>query len=460
MRHDAIVVGGGPGGYVAAIRMGQLGLKVGLVEEGALGGVCLNWGCVPTKALYSATRLVAQASRAAGAGIEFGAPAIDLLRLAAWKEGIVSRLAGGIVSLLKQNGVTLFPARGTLAGPGRVVLATGETLESERVVLATGSSPVEIPGFPFSHSRVWSSDDALALREVPARLLVVGAGVVGLELATIYRRLGSEVAVVEMMGDVLPGLDLDARTLALVRRAQGTLGIALHLNAAAESFEETSSGLAVRLRSGERLEAERVLVAVGRRPNSSGIGLETAGISPDRRGFVPVDLCLKTTAPGVWAIGDLVPGPMLAHKASAEGVRVAGSFAGEDVPLDYEAIPQAVFTDPEVASVGLSEARAKEKGHETVVGRFPYAALGKALGMGETEGFFQVVGEKGTGRLLGVQIVGAEASDLISEAALAVQSRLTLSQIADAVHPHPTLPEGLKEAAENALGRAIHTVNR
>jgi dihydrolipoamide dehydrogenase len=347
-----------------------------------------------------------------------------------------------------------------LAGPGRVGLSTGETLDAERVVLATGSTPIEIPGFPFSHPRVWSSDDALALTEVPTRLLVVGGGVIGLELATIYRRLGSEVAVVEMMGDVLPGLDLDARTLALVRRSLGALGITLHLNAAAESFEETSQGIAVRLRSGQRLEAERVLVAVGRRANSAGIGLETAGILPDRRGFVPVDSSLRTSAPDVWAIGDLVPGPMLAHKASAEGVRVAGSFVGEDVPLDYEAIPQAVFTDPEVASVGLSEARAKEMGHETVVGRFPYAALGKALGMGESEGFFQVVGQKGTGRLLGVQIVGAEASDLISEAALAIQSGLTLARIAEAIHPHPTLPEGLKEAAENALGRAIHTVNR
>lgn len=460
MRHDAIVIGGGPGGYVAAIRMGQLGLKVALVEEKRIGGVCLNWGCVPTKALYSATRLVAQASRVAGAGIAFGAPSIDLPRLAAWKEGIVSRLSGGIVSLLKQNGVALFSARGALAGPGRVGLSTGETLDAERVVLATGSTPIEIPGFPFSHPRVWSSDDALALTEVPTRLLVVGGGVIGLELATIYRRLGSEVAVVEMMGDVLPGLDLDARTLALVRRSLGALGITLHLNAAAESFEETSQGIAVRLRSGQRLEAERVLVAVGRRANSAGIGLETAGILPDRRGFVPVDSSLRTSAPDVWAIGDLVPGPMLAHKASAEGVRVAGSFVGEDVPLDYEAIPQAVFTDPEVASVGLSEARAKEMGHETVVGRFPYAALGKALGMGESEGFFQVVGQKGTGRLLGVQIVGAEASDLISEAALAIQSGLTLARIAEAIHPHPTLPEGLKEAAENALGRAIHTVNR
>jgi len=460
MTYDVVVIGGGPGGYVSAIRMGQLGLKVALVEKADLGGVCLHWGCVPTKALYAATRLVARAKVAPAYGIAFGEPRIELERLATWKEGVVRRLTDGIASLLKANAVTVIEAEGRLAGPGRVALSSGETLEARRIVLATGSSPVEIPGFRFSDPAVWSSDKALALSEVPERLLVIGGGVIGLELATIYRRLGSAVTVIELLQEILPGIDLGRRGLSLLRRSLAAQGIDVHLEAAAESLAATADGAVVRARSGESFAADRVLLAVGRRPNSLGIGLETVGVAADRRGFVLVDEHLETSAPGVFAIGDLVPGPMLAHKASAEGLKLAAWFAGEETALDYSLIPQAIFTDPEVALVGLSEESARGAGHEVAVGRFPYASLGKALGMNEPEGFFQVVAEKRTGRLLGAQIVGAEASDLISEAAVAVENGLTVAAIADAVHPHPTLPEGLKEAAENALGRAIHTANR
>lgn len=460
MKYDVAIIGAGPGGYVSAIRMGQLGMKVALIEEAKLGGVCTNRGCIPTKALYSATKLLERAEDAEAIGIEFAAPVIDLEKLASWKEGVVSTLVEGISFLLKSNGVTVYQARGRLDGTGRVALSTGETIEADRIVLAAGSSPIEIPGFTFADPRVWSSDDALALTEIPQRLLVIGGGVIGLELATIYNRLGSTVTVIEMMDEILPGIDLDRRTIATLKRSLKAQGINIHLNMAAETYKEGAQGLVIKTKSGESFEADRVLLAVGRRPNSSEIGLETVGIKSDRRGFIQVDGNLQSSAPEVYAIGDLVPGPMLAHKASAEGIKLAAAFVGDELPLDYETIPQAIFTDPEVASVGLSEKLAKEKGIDTVVGRFPYAALGKALGMGETEGFFQVVAEVKSGRLLGAQIVGAEASDLISEAALAVQNGLSLSAIADAVHPHPTLPEGLKEAAENALGRAIHTVNR
>ncbi len=460
MKYDVAIIGAGPGGYVSAIRMGQLGLNVALIEEAKLGGVCLNRGCIPTKALYSATKLLERAKSAGEMGIEFAAPRIDLARLASWKEGVVSGLVDGVATLLKSNGVTVYQARGRLDGTGRVALSTGETLDAERIVLAAGSSPIEIPGYSFSDPYVWSSDEALALTEIPQRLVVIGGGVIGLELATIYNRLGSTVTVIEMMDEILPGIDLDRRTIATLKRSLKAQGINIHLNMAAETYKETAQGLAIKTKSSESFEADRVLLAVGRRPNSSEIGLETLGIEPDRRGFIQVAGNLQTSAPGVYAIGDLVPGPMLAHKASAEGLKLAATFVGDELPLDYETIPQAIFTDPEVASVGLSEKLAKEKGIDTVVGRFPYAALGKAQGMRETEGFFQVVAEAKSGHLLGTQIVGAEASDLISEAALAVQNGLPLSAIAEAVHPHPTLPEGLKEAAENALGRAIHTVNR
>jgi len=460
MRYDVAVIGGGPGGYVAAIRMGQLGLKVALIEEGDLGGVCLNRGCIPTKALYSATKLLERAEDAKAMGIEFTAPAVDLEKLASWKDGVISTLVGGIAALLKANGVTVYPARGRLDGTGRVALSTAETVDAERIVLATGSSPIEIPGFSFANPYVWSSDDALDLTEIPERLVVIGGGVIGLEIATIYNRLGSAVTILEMMPEILPGIDLDRRTIATLKRALKAQGIIIRVNTAAKSIEETSEGPVVQIADGDAVAADRILLAVGRRPNSTDIGLETLGIEPDRRGFVPVDKELQTSAPGVYAIGDLVLGPMLAHKASADAVHLAALFVGETSSLDYETIPQAIFTDPEIASVGLSEKKAKEEGYDIIVGRFPYAALGKAQGMRETEGFFQVVADAKSERLLGAQIIGAEASALIAEAALAVQNKLPLSAIADGIHAHPTLPEGLKEAAEAALGRAIHAVNR
>ncbi len=460
MKYDVAMIGGGPGGYVAAIRMGQLGLSVALIEEGNLGGVCLNRGCIPTKALYSATKLLERAEDAKAMGISFPMPDLDLSALAAWKDGVVSTLVSGISSLLKTNGVTIYQARGRLDGTGNVALSTGETVDAERIVLATGSSPIEISGFSFANPYVWSSDDALNLTEIPERLVVIGGGVIGLEIATIYNRLESTVTILEMMPEILPGIDLDRRTIATLKRALKAQGITIRVNTAAKSIEETPEGALVQIADGDAVAADRILLAVGRRPNSADIGLETVGIEPDRRGFVPVDEKLQTSAPGVYAIGDLVLGPMLAHKASADAVHLAALFVGETPSLDYETIPQAIFTDPEISSVGLSEKKAKEEGYDIVVGRFPYAALGKAQGMRETEGFFQVVADAKSKRLLGTQIIGAEASALIAEAALAVQNKLSLSAIADGIHAHPTLPEGLKEAAEAALGRAIHAVNR
>ncbi len=458
MRYDAAIIGGGPGGYVAAIRMGQLGFNVALIEQERVGGVCLNRGCIPTKALYSATKLLEQARRAKEIGIEFSPPKLDIAGLASWKDGIVTQLVGGVEKLLAANGVELIKAAGTALEPGKISLSTGEILEADRVVLALGSSPVTIPGFSFDDPLIWSSDEALSLAEIPERLLVIGGGVIGLELATIYSRLGSTVTVLELLPEILPGVDLDRRVVSRVVQGLKRQGIYLRLETAAASYEKTSDGAVVRTQEGEEIAADRVLIAIGRRPNSAG--LEGLGIELDQHGFVVVDENLETSVPGIYAIGDLVPGPMLAHKASAEGLKLAAHFAGEEYSLNYDSIPQAIFTDPEVASVGLSERRAKEKGYEVHVGRFPYAALGKALGMNEPDGFFQVVADARSQRVLGVQIAGAEASDLISEAAVAVQNGLSVSAIADSIHPHPTLPEGLKEAAESALGRAIHTINR
>jgi dihydrolipoamide dehydrogenase len=462
MPYDALVIGGGPGGYVCALRSAQLGLKVALVEEEELGGVCLHWGCVPTKALYAATRLVHQASTAAEMGIDFAAPTLDLSRLAAWKSGVTGRLAGGIADLMRAAGVDVVRDRARLVGPREIRLADGGTVSAERVVIATGSRPIEIPGFPFSDGRgVWSSDDALRLREIPNRLTVVGGGVVGLELAMIYRRLGSDVTVVELLPDVLAPLGLDRRAIAVVKRGLALAGIRVLNGVSATAQNAKGEELEVTLSDGSKLETDRVLVAVGRRPNSADLGLETIGLVPDRRGAIPVDERGETSVKGVYAIGDVVPGPMLAHKASADGLITAHAMAGdarEATPA--ELIPQVVFTDPEIASIGMSETAARAAGRDIVVGRFAYAGLGKALGMRETEGFFQVVASNPDHRILGVTIVGAEASDLLAEGALAVRHGLTLEQVADTVHAHPTLPEGFLEAVENALGLGIHTARR
>ncbi|RLE34510.1 dihydrolipoyl dehydrogenase [Candidatus Acetothermia bacterium] len=458
MDYEAIIIGGGPGGYVAAIRMGQLGLKTALVEKERVGGVCLNRGCIPTKALYAATGLIERAGKAGDFGIDFPRPKIDLPRLIAWKDGIVARLVTGVEKLLAANGVTLIKAEAEPLGSGKVSLSSGDEITGERIVLALGSAPVEIPGFSFSDPIVWSSTDALNPDSIPEQLVVIGGGVIGLELATVYSRLGTAVTVLELMDEILPGLDIDRRAIARVKAGLKAAGIDIRTGTAAAGYEKDGEVAVVKTKEGERFRADRILLAVGRRPNSAG--LAELGIELDRRGFVMVDENLATSVPGIYAIGDLTPGPMLAHKASAEGVKLAARFAKEDYPLDYDKIPQAIFTSPELASVGLSEKRAKEEGYEILVGRFPYAGLGKALGMNEPDGFFQIVADAKTKRILGAQIVGAEASDLISEAAVAVQNGLTLEAIADPVHPHPTLPEGLKEAAENALGRAIHAVNR
>ncbi len=463
MKYDVAIIGAGPGGYVAAIRMAQLQMKVALIEERDLGGVCLNRGCVPTKALYSATKLIERAENAASMGISFPTPDLDLSALAAWKDGVVSRLVNGVATLLKANKATVIQARGTIAAQGRIDLSTGETVETERIVLATGSFPIEIPGFSFDDKRVWSSDDALMLSEVPEKLVVIGGGVIGLEIATIYNRLESEVTVLEMMPEILPGIDIDRRTVATLKRALKAQGITIKTNTAAASLEETADGAVVHTKSGDALYADRVLLAVGRRPNSRGIGLENVGIEPDRRGFIEVDENLQTSTENVYAIGDVVAGPMLAHRASNDALVLAEYLAGGKGATHGgrdRVIPQAIFTDPEIASVGLSEKKAKEEGYDVIVGRFPYAALGKALGMNEPDGFFQVVAEADSHRLIGTQIVGADASSLIAEAAIAAQNNLSLEAIADSVHAHPTLPEGLKEAAEAALGRAIHAVNR
>ncbi|UCF10543.1 MAG: dihydrolipoyl dehydrogenase [Candidatus Bipolaricaulota bacterium] len=460
METQVAIVGAGPAGYTAALRLRQLGSEVVLIERDEIGGTCLNWGCIPTKALFHATERIEAALSGAAMGIRFAAPEVNVAELRSWTTDVVTVLRDGVGTLLDGAGVAVVRSTARLATDGGLLLDDGERVKAERIVLASGSAAIEIPSMPFDGETVWSSDDALALTEIPERFLVIGAGVVGLEMALLYRRLGSEVTVVELADRLLPTMDLDPRILSTLGRGLAQRGITVRLGDAAASFAPTGGAGVLTTASGVELEADRMLVAVGRRARTRELGLEELSVACDEAGRVTVDEGFATSVPGLYAIGDVIAGPMLAHKASADALAVAAGLHGESFAVDYEAVPQAVFTDPEVACVGLSERSARERGLTVDVGRFPYAALGRAQAMDESEGLFQVVADHDSGRLLGVQVVGAHAADLIGIGALGLHGELTVHQLADAVQVHPTLPEGLKEAAENALGRAIHIAGR
>ena len=456
--YDLIVIGTGPGGYHAAIRAAQLGLKTLAVEKGEVGGVCLNVGCIPTKALLHAAKAKKLAKEAAEFGLALKEEGLDLEKLAAWRDQVTKKLTGGVEFLFKGNGVDLVRGQAKVLSP-REVEVGGERYRAKRLVLATGSRPIELPGFPFDEERVLSSTGALKIeRGIPKRLLVLGAGAIGLEFASIYRAFGSEVVVVELMDQILPGADPEAANV--LARNLKRAGIEIKTRTKAEGFEETEEGLNVRLsgpKGEETLTADRILVAVGRRPNSEG--LAGLGLALDEKGFVVTDERMQTSVPGVFAIGDLRGAPLLAHKAMKEGVVAAEVAAGKPSAFDQQ-IPSVVYTDPEYASVGMTEAEAMEKGIAVQVGKFPYAANGRALTRQEKDGFVKVVTDAEYKVVLGVQIVGPEASELIAEAALAVEMGALADDLELTIHPHPTLSESLMEAAANVNKAAIHILNK
>jgi dihydrolipoamide dehydrogenase len=465
---DVIVIGGGPGGYGCAIRLGQLKQKVICVEKEEVGGVCLNWGCVPSKALIAASHTYEKVKvHGAGMGILAEGLAVDSNKMQDWKAGIVKKLTGGIRGLFKGNGVELVMGNARVTGPRTVEVKTAEggteTIEATKaLVIATGSSTIEIPTFKFDGKQIIGAREAVSLREVPKRLLVIGGGVIGLELGMVYQKLGSDLTVVEATAGLLPGVDPECT--AVVEKKLVKLGARVIKNAMAKGFEKNADGsVAVKIDMGggkfDTVVTDVVLVAVGMRPNGAGLGLEEIGVKVER-GFVPTDELGRTAVDGVYAIGDVSGMPMLAHKATKEGEVIAEVIAGHKAAKDWVSIPAAIFTDPEIAVAGLSEAQAKEKGIEVRVGKFPFAALGRAMAVNETEGFFKVVADKKTNQLLGIHIVGASASDLISEGALALEMHAFLEDIGLTIHPHPTLGEGMMEAAMNGLGHAIHVLNR
>jgi dihydrolipoamide dehydrogenase len=457
--YDLTILGGGPGGYVAAIRAAQLGLRVALVEKDrALGGTCLQRGCIPTKALLHYTELVEKLAHCADFGVNVGQTSIDVPKMHAAKAKVVKRMALGIDGLMKKNGIAVKTGPGRLVGEGQVEVG-GETIRSTRVLLATGSKPATLPFLPPDGRRVFTSDEILTHTDVPRSLVVLGAGAVGLEFACIYKALGCHVQVVEMAERALPLEDEEvSREIAAAYHKRG---IPIHTSTRLSAAEIGEDGVRLsgqRVGTGESVAfaADSVLCAVGRLPVLDGCGLESFEVEREGR-YLKVDQGYRTNLWWLYAVGDIVPGPQLAHLASAEGIVCVETIAGHPThPIDYTKIPSATYCRPEVASVGMTEAQARAAGYQVRVGRFPWAALGKAAILGETEGFVKIVSEDQYGELLGVHIVGPHATDLIAEACLALSCEATVEEMFRTVHAHPTLPEGLMEAAHGVLGQPIH----
>ncbi len=461
---DVLVIGGGPGGYPAAIRAAQLGKKVLLVERDRLGGECLNYGCIPSKALIHSANLVHDARNAEEFGIDIPDVKVDMKRLQAWKAGVVEKLTSGVGTLCKGNGVDVVRGEAAFTSRTEAVVKTAEgeeTVSFGNAIIATGGRPTDLPAFRFDGKRVISTKEALELEEVPRRLVVIGGGVSGLEIGTFYAKLGSTVTVIELMDQLLPGVDPEL--VRYVGRGLKKLGVAFHVKSQGTSWKESGDGILVDAETPDgpvQVPCDVILVTVGRRANTDGLAPERAEVTVDKRGHVLVDRQMRTSNPKVFGCGDVVGPPYLAHKATREGIVAAEVIAGHPVEADYRALPSAIFTDPEIATVGITEAQAREKGIEPLTGKVPFGAIGRALTTGDPEGYVKLVADAKTNRLLGGQIVGHDASDLISELALAIEMGASVEDIALTIHPHPTLPEGIMETAEAALGRAIHVLNK
>ncbi len=468
--YEAIVIGAGPGGYVAAIRLGQLGVKTLCVEREYWGGVCLNWGCIPSKALIAASGLAHKVRHASHMGITVEGLNVDVPTMQKWKDGIVKKLTGGVKSLVKGNGADIAFGEARLVDAKTVEITDPDGKKtrygaSKGILIATGTNIVRIPGFEPDGELVITAREAVSLQAAPEHLVIIGGGVIGMELGMVYQKLGSKVTVVEMMDQILPGTDKDVVRVIDKHFTKGDNPAEILTKAKAKSLEKQNGKAIVTVEQDGKtraLEADKVLVAVGFRPNSTGLGLEEVGVALDDRGHIIVDDYLQTNVPGIYAIGDVTGGPYLAHKASKEGEVAAEVIAGhKGAKLDIVGMPAAIFTEPEIATVGLTETEAKKQGRKYAVGKFPFAASGRAMAVDSTDGFIKVLTDPDDDhKVLGVTIVGPEAADLISEGALALEMHAYAEDVALTVHPHPTLGEGVMEAFKHALGEAIHVMNK
>jgi dihydrolipoamide dehydrogenase len=456
---DVVVIGGGPGGYTAAIRAAQLGLNTVCVEmDKTLGGTCVNVGCIPSKALLASSEHFEFAQHAAAAhGIKLGNIELDLSTMLKRKDDVVGANTKGIEFLFRKNKITWAKGKGTLKPGNRVEVSDGSSYQAKNVIVATGSLPVELPFLKFDEERILSNIGALKIPKVPGHLIVVGGGIIGLELGSVWKRLGAKVTVVELMPNILPGMDDQ-----LVKEAEKIFrkqGLDIRTGTRVTSGGKTDAGVFIDVEKDgkpERLEADHVLVCVGRKPITTGIDVQALGLNVGKRGEILVDDQLRTNLPNVYAIGDCVPGPMLAHKAEDEGVIAAEVIAGKKVHMHYKSIPGVVYTWPEIAVVGLTEQQVKQSGREYRVGAFPFSANGRARSMGDTSGFVKFVADAKTDELLGAHMIGPNVSELIAEVVLAFEYRGSAEDIGITVHAHPTLSEVTKEAALATLGRALN----
>jgi dihydrolipoamide dehydrogenase len=452
-----LVLGGGPAGYVAAGRAAQLGAEVTLVEAREIGGTCLNRGCIPTKAMVAGAQRLHEAREAGAFGVQTGEVGLDFSAFMARKDAVTAQLRDGVAHLLKARKVEVVAGRATLAGPGRLRLDDGSELAGDALILASGSEPVRMGLFDWSDPRLMTSDELLAIDHVPESLLIVGGGVIGCEFASVFARLGTEVIVVEMLDQLLPGED--QRVSRTLQQAFKKNGIAVHVKTAVEAAASSEAGVTVSLAGGRELTAARVLVAVGRKPLSAGLGYEEAGVAIDARGFVVTDETCRTTLGGVFAAGDVAGPPLLAHWAYHQGMIAAeNAVSGSRLACDRSLVPNCVFSSPEVASCGLTEDAAAAADVEHEVAQVRFNGNSKAVIEGEPDGFVRVVCEPGGGRLLGASLVGPHVTELVHELALAVHSGLTLADVAATIHAHPTLAEAVGEAALGGLGRGVHSL--
>lgn len=453
---DFIIIGGGPGGYVAAIRAAHAGQSVALIEKAYMGGTCLNWGCIPTKALIANAELWRKIKQADRFGIEVKSPSFNFSKMISRKDKIVTKIRKGLEGLIASNKITVFNGTGSLHDYEEVKV-TGKApaiLKSKRILLATGSESINVPAFPFNGKNILCSTAILNLDALPESLVIIGGGVIGCEFASFFAELGTKVYIVEALDRILPMEDSDLSKA--LQAAFNKNGIEVHTGTFVEKIEDNKSEVIVHLKGGKTINAKKSLVAVGRKANSEGIGLDSVGLSTDERGFIPVNDSLETEVKGIYAIGDVTGKSLLAHVASHQGIVAVDHALGKRAKMHYNAIPSVTFTHPEVASCGLTLEQAKEKGIQAKKGSFPFQALGKSQATGDTDGFASVVIDEETGQIIGAQVIGHEASSLISEMTLAISNELTNACLTETIHAHPTLPEAWLEATFASMGGAIH----